>query len=182
MQQLSKEEHRKIKVSRHVFPQMKRLPIIIFLDHVNNAPNIGNIFRLADAFLLEKIILCGCVNPSLKRVKQFSRGVNRWVPCEISENPTLTISSLKAQGYSITAVELCDHSLNIISSKLKLPAVLVLGNEIAGISKEMLEICDYAVYIPMSGMGNSLNLSNVAAISAWEAVKEWQHQNLIITN
>jgi tRNA G18 (ribose-2'-O)-methylase SpoU len=172
MVQLDKTQLRSTKIPRDTFSSIKRNSIILFLDSVHNTANIGNCFRLCDAFMLEKLVVTDSEALRPKKLKQFSKATEQWVPHEAVADKSQFLKTARAEGYQIIAGELCDHSqpleqLRLTSRKL----VLVLGSEVDGISVEVLALCDQVYHIPMQGMGNSLNVSNAAAILVWQTMQ-----------
>jgi len=159
------------KVSRAEFGTILRRKICIILDGVESSSNLGNIFRLADAMLIEKIWICGKPPVLGSRFYKASRGTDRWVQWEYSDDIAKLLAGLKRAGYSIIAMELCPSAKPLSQFPLREPLALVFGSESGGVSQQALDICDAAVYLPMPGMGNSINVSNSAAIALYEATR-----------
>lgn len=160
-------ELRKRKLSRQEFTRLKRNHIRVVLDGVNRYANIGAIFRLCDAMLVERLYITGMSEPlNLKhrRLRQTGKGTMGWVPWEQHDSPVPVIEQAKVDGYQIVVCELASHS---VTPQVYTPAdkvCLVMGAETDGISKAVSDMANIAVEIPMYGMGNSLNVSTAAAI------------------
>ncbi|MBT3242261.1 MAG: TrmH family RNA methyltransferase [Bacteroidetes bacterium] len=151
------------------------LPITILCDGISLPVNIGNIFRLADAFGVERIVFAGQkIDVRNRKVKQVSRSTHLWIPYS---NITLLppeISELKNRGYFIIALEITDNSQVIqevdLSSNQK--TALIIGSEHKGISEEVLSLCDKTFHIPIFGQNTSMNVANALAVSLYEISKQ----------
>ncbi|MCP4321895.1 MAG: RNA methyltransferase, partial [Alteromonadales bacterium] len=128
--------------------------------------------RLADAFAIEKIIVCGELTISDKKLKKASRNEAKWVEVEYSDSTTGSLEILKEKGYTIFSVELCHGSVDYSEVSYPSPSVLVLGNERKGVSEAALKLSHQHIHIPMFGMGNSLNVSTAGAIVLAECVNQ----------
>ena len=170
--QLSKDEIRQSKPNREEYLSQKKLPLVLLLDNVTNSYNIGAFIRLADAFGIEKIIICGELTISDKKFKKASRNEAKWVCIEYSDSTISSIHALKEKGYTAFSVELCQQSIDYKEVSYPSPCVLVLGNERQGVSEAVLELSDQHVHIPMFGMGNSLNVSTAGAIVLAECASQ----------
>lgn len=162
--QMTKEDLRKSKPGREDYLSQPKTPLILVLDGVTNSYNIGSFIRLADAFAIEKIIICGELTISDKKFKKASRNEAKWVCIEYSDDTTKTLNVLKEQGHAIYSVELCQASVDYNEVNYVSPSVLVFGNERKGVSEAALQLSDQHIHIPMFGMGNSLNVSTAGAI------------------
>ncbi|WP_157465827.1 TrmH family RNA methyltransferase [Colwellia sp. TT2012] len=162
--QLSKDELRKNKPAREDYLNQPKLPLVVVLDNVTNSYNVGSFIRLADAFAIEKIIVCGQLTISEKKLRKASRNEAKWVCIEYSDSTTASLQTLKEQGYGIFSVELCHESVDYKAVTYPSPCVLVLGNERKGVSEAALQLSQQQIHIPMFGMGNSLNVSTAGAI------------------
>lgn len=162
--QLSKEDIRKTKPTRDEYLSKPKIPLILVLDNVTNSYNIGSFIRLADAFSIEKIIVCGELTISDKKLKKASRNEAKWVCVEYSDSTTASLQTLLDEGHTIYSVELCHESVDYNEVTYSSPCVLVLGNERKGVSEAALELSHQHIHIPMFGMGNSLNVSTAGAI------------------
>ena len=170
--QLSKEDLRKNKPTRYDYLSQPKLPLVVVLDNVTNSYNIGSFIRLADAFSIEKIIVCGELTISDKKLRKASRNEAKWVCIEYSDSTTSSLQALKDQGYGIFSVELCHQSVDYKAVTYPSPCVLVLGNERKGVSEAALQLSHQQIHIPMFGMGNSLNVSTAGAIVLAECASQ----------
>jgi len=170
--QLSKEELRESKPTRSEYLNKPKLPLVLVLDNVTNSYNIGSFIRLADAFAIEKIIICGELTISDKKLRKASRNEAKWVSLEYSDNTTLSLQTLKEKGYTIFGVELCHESVDYKDVQYPAQCALVLGNERKGVSEAALQLTDQQIHISMFGMGNSLNVSTAGAIVLAECTSQ----------
>ena len=176
---LSKPELRQSKPRRADFTVQARNPVTVVLDGVRGYYNIGAIFRLCDAFLVERLIICGEESQArprsalLRRRKlvQAATGTQRWVPWQEEPDAAAVVRAAKAAGDWIAVVELTAESVSLAAMQPRYPAVLVLGNERSGVSQEVLAFADQAIAIPMLGMANSLNVATAGAIVLHELVR-----------
>ena len=170
--QLSKDELRTQKPKRDDYLAQPKTPLIVVLDNVTNSYNIGSFIRLADAFAIEKIIVCGELTISDKKLKKASRNEAKWVCVEYSDSTTTSLEKLIENGYTVYSVELCQESVDYSEVTYPSPSVLVLGNERKGVSETALKLSHQHIHIPMFGMGNSLNVSTAGAIVLAECANQ----------
>ena len=153
------------KTDKDIPIQRHPLPIILILDRLRSAANIGNIFRLADALNIKKIYTIGyTATPPHKKIEKFSRGTEKTIPCENTHCMKKLIQKLKKQNYSICAIEVDENSIPYDKITKKQKTAFIIGNEALGISKASLNLCDQIIHLPMLGYKNSINVSN--ALSA----------------
>ena len=162
--QLTKEDLRKNKPLRDEYPSKPKIPLIVVLDNVTNSHNIGAFIRLADAFAIEKVIVCGELTISDKKLNKASRNEAKWVCVEYSDSSTSSLQTLLDDGYTVYSVELCHESVDYSDVAYPAHCVLVFGNERKGVSEAVLKLSHKHIHIPMFGMGNSLNVSTAGAI------------------
>jgi len=166
---LTHAELRLDKSDRKTFLSMPRRPITVVLDGVRRPYNIGAIFRLCDAFLVERLVICGTtIDLNNRKLVQAARGTHRWAPWIAAENAAEIVTAAKASGAWIVAAEQTDVSVTPGTVTRGNSVVLVLGSEANGVSQEVLDMADAVVAIPMLGMANSLNVSTAAAILIYE--------------
>jgi tRNA G18 (ribose-2'-O)-methylase SpoU len=172
---LTTEQIRSTKPERKWYHTLPKRQVVLILDHINNTANIGNIFRLADAFRIEKLWLYGSSFINGRKYKRYSKRIDKWVPWEQTEDKTVicnTVKHYENQGYCITAIELCDDAEPLFGCGISQPVVIIIGSELDGVSQELLEICNRVLYLPMQGMGNSINVSNCTAIALYEIINK----------
>lgn len=175
MRKLSHEEILKTKPSVEEVKNKKRNPIYVLLDNVRSLHNIGAIFRTADSILAEKIYLCGITaQPPREEIDKTALGAVEVVPWEYNDDACEVILELKEEGVQVVAVELAEGAVKYSEFDYEFPVCLVLGHEVEGISDEVMELVDGAVYIPMLGRANSLNVSTCYGIVAHEVLSKYK--------
>ena len=150
----------------------KILPVTILLEDIRSPYNVGSIFRNAESFGAEKIILTG-ITPAPEensKILRVSREVN--VDYIYHENPADAIKNYKKNGYKIYSIEKTANSINIKKGKIELPLMIIFGNEEFGVSKEILAISDAIIHIGMLGKKNSLNVSVASGIALYEIINK----------
>ncbi len=165
---------RPARPDRHIFPTLPRRPIRVVLDGVTHLPNIGTMFRLCDAFRVERLYICGfdLVTSKHKLVKA-STGTIAWVPWESGVDALTIVRRSKEAGYSIAAVELTDGSIPPHELNSNAPVCLVLGAERDGVSEAVIDLADQCIEIPTDGVGGSINITTAAAIVLYEAARRF---------
>lgn len=152
----------------------RKFPVVLLLDNITGEANIGSIFRLADAFNVEKIIFTG-TPPNLQsnRLKKTARSTHQRVLFEIKEDSLLAAENLKSQGYLLYALEITSDSFPIDDFEYQPgnPLCIILGNEISGIAEELLKITDKILHINMYGENSSMNVAQAAGIALYEITK-----------
>lgn len=154
---------------------IKRQEIYIILDDVLDTYNVGSIFRLADAVAAKKVYLCGRTEtPPNSRIKKASINTWQWIDWEYSPSTSEAIKNLKLKikNLNVVAVEQDNRSVDFASFDYKLPIALVVGNETEGISKEVLDLCDHIVELPMFGINTSLNVMVSLGIILYKVVEK----------
>lgn len=148
-----------------------KIPIIIVLDDIRSAYNVGSIFRTADAFLVESIFLCGFTPaPPHREIQKTALGANVTVAWKYFQSIVEAVKELKSAGYRIAVVEQTENSvlLNEFSAQSGEKIALVFGNEIGGVSPEVVDASDVCIEIPQYGTKHSLNISVCAGIVLWD--------------
>lgn len=151
------------------YKSTEKLPIIVVLDSVRSALNIGSVFRTADAFAIKEIILCGIsATPPSREITKTAIGATESVQWSYEKDIKDTVQKLKANGYLIVGIEQTDNSvfLQDISHEQEKIAV-IFGNEVDGINDEILDDLDLCIEIPQYGTKHSLNVSVCAGIVLW---------------
>ncbi|WP_372755118.1 TrmH family RNA methyltransferase [Mariniflexile sp.] len=155
------------------FPK-RTFPIILVCDNVTNAPNLGSLFRIADAFGIEKLFLCG-ENISIgRKLTKTSRATEKVVNFEICEDVSKVVTELKTKGHQIISLEITStsqpiHKLKFTSEK---PIVLVIGDENFGVSETILNDSDAIIHIDMYGQNSSMNVVQATNIALYEMTKQ----------
>ena len=156
------------------FKQSEKIPVIVVLENIRSAYNVGSVFRTADAFLLEAIYLCGytCVPPH-KEIKKTALGAEETVTWKHFENAGMAILELQSAGYTVFAVEQAQGStqLNGVPYKPGNKVAIILGNEVTGVEQSTILQCKGCIEIPQLGMKHSLNIATAAGVVLWELVR-----------
>lgn len=169
VQKLKLEELGRIDIE--TFKQTDKTPLVVVLDNVRSMHNVGAIFRTADAFLVEKVVLCGITpQPPHREIHKAALGATESVEWCYFNTIEEALSVLKTEGYFIVGVEQTTGSQMITEFKFdnSQKYALVLGNEVEGISDEALPLCDNFLEIPQLGTKHSLNVSVCGGIVMWE--------------
>jgi 23S rRNA (guanosine2251-2'-O)-methyltransferase len=148
-------------------------PIVIVLDNLRSRHNVGSAFRTADAFLCEKIMLCGITaQPPHREIHKTALGATDTVAWEYHENTRQAILDLRNKGYKIASIEQADQSISLekflIQPREKL--ALVFGNEVKGVQEEVVKLSDYVIEIPQFGTKHSLNVSVSIGVVIWDLI------------
>ncbi|HZY09814.1 MAG TPA: RNA methyltransferase [Bacteroidota bacterium] len=172
MRKLQYDEIAQKRLSPEQLQKETRFPVYILLDNVRSLYNVGSIFRSADGARVTKLYLCGYTpHPPRKEIEKTALGATATVPWEYVKDPHLVISQLKQRGIHICLLEQTDQSEQYFSiQKNRFPLCLVVGNELSGISKEIIAQADSAVEIPMFGMKHSLNVAVALGIVLFEFI------------
>lgn len=159
---------------RNVFPTLPRRPIRMVLDGVSYLPNIGTMFRLCDAFRVERLYVCGFdLEPHRRRLLSAAAGTVGWVPWESRPDAVSVARESREAGYTVAAIELVEASVPPESMRCDAPLCLVLGAERHGVSADVLALADQCVEIPSDGQGGSINLTTAAAIVLYAASRHY---------
>jgi tRNA G18 (ribose-2'-O)-methylase SpoU len=153
------------------FKEADKTPIIIILDDIRSLHNIGSVFRTADAFLIEKIYLCGITaTPPNKEIHKTALGATETVTWEHCANVLKVIENLKAENVTVLAIEQVESAIFLQDFKVEKDQKygLVFGNEVFGVSQEAVVLCDGCIEIPQLGTKHSLNISVSAGIVVWD--------------
>lgn len=144
------------------------LPLVGVLNNIRSLYNVGSVFRTADGAGFEKLYLCGITGiPPSPKISKTALGAEKSVPWEFAESAKACLEKLRAQGYQIVLLEQTKNSIPYDEFIPQGPLCLVAGNEIGGVSDELLEYCDKAVEIEMSGLKISLNVTVAFGIAAY---------------
>ena len=172
MRKLKNKELQRINIDE--FKSAEKTPITIVLDNVRSALNVGSVFRTSDAFLIENIILCGITStPPNKEIRKAALGASDSVNWRFEENTIDAVTKLKTDGYHIMGIEQADKSSKLNNFTLSnKPIAIIMGNEVNGVSQDVIDICDEVLEIPQFGTKHSLNISVTTGIIIWELWKK----------
>lgn len=175
---LPEEQIAVLREDRTTAAMPESMHVTLVLDRLRSAFNVGNIFRLADAARAESIVTCGyTASPPHPKLAKTARGCDQCVPSRSVDTAADAIQELKADGFTVYAVETVSRAQAVWDTVFQFPAALVFGNEALGISKEALGLCDEFVMLPCLGVKNSINVGNCAAVVLYRAFHQWiQHQ------
>lgn len=164
--------------SAEEFATMQRIPVVVILDNVRSAQNIGAFFRTGDAFAIEKVMLCGITaTPPSRDIHKSALGAELTVKWEYYPTTAECVAQLKEGGYTALAIEQVEGA--VMLDKLEVdPAkkyALVFGNEVEGVDQAVVDMCDGAIEIPQVGTKHSVNVSVAGGIVMWEFFTSLQH-------
>ena len=182
-----------IRISTDEFKQTKKIPLVVVLDNVRSMHNIGSVFRTSDAYVVEKVVLCGITaQPPHPDIHKSALGAEFSVDWEYYTDTNDAVAALKAQGYEVWAIELAENSVmlqdffnrhtdspSVFSevvkdggdSQLSTKYAVVLGNEVKGVQQSVIDQCQGCIELPQFGTKHSLNVSVTAGIVIWEFFK-----------
>ena len=170
MRKLHVAEMRRLTVNQ--FHEADKLPLVVVLDNVRSLHNVGSVFRTCDAFRVSRLILCGITSkPPASEIHKTALGAEDSVEWEYYSDTLQTVISLREQGYTLIALEQCEGSIMLDSqsslSSIPSPIALILGNEVHGVSQDVIDKCQLCLEIPQSGTKHSLNVSVAAGIAIY---------------
>jgi 23S rRNA (guanosine2251-2'-O)-methyltransferase len=169
MRKLKLDELNRVDVEG--FKAQEKLPVVILLDNVRSMHNVGSVFRTGDGFSVEKVVLCGITaQPPHREIEKTALGATQSVDWEHEENTLVAIEKYRKLGYKIVAIEQAQNSimLNTYQPKLEEKYVLIFGNEVNGVSDEVMKQIDECIEIPQFGTKHSFNIVISAGIVLWD--------------
>ncbi len=150
---------------------MVKQKIHVVLHNIRSRENVGSIFRTADAAGINKIYLCGITpTPPHEKISKTALGAENYVPWEYCKQTWRLLAKLQEEGINIVALEQTKESKDLFKFKPKFPLVLVLGNEVKGLSPQILKYCDKKISIPMYGKKESLNVAVAAGVALYSII------------
>ena len=173
MRKLKVTELKRIDVRQ--FKASDKTPLTVVLDDIRSMYNVGSVFRTADSFRLEKIMLCGITacppHPEIHKTALGAELSMEWKKCE---NTIEAVNKLHEEGYEVYALEQVEHSVPLQNFKVEhgKKYALILGNEVKGVSQEAVNICDGAIEIPQFGTKHSMNVSVSGGIAIWQIASQ----------
>ena len=165
------------RINVEEFKQAEKTPIIIVLADIRSLHNIGAVFRTSDAFLIEKIYLCGITaTPPNKEIHKTALGATETVEWEYAKNVVEVVEKLQTENIQVYSVEQVENSimLNDFSVSANVKYALVFGNEVKGVSQEVIDMSEGVIEIPQLGTKHSLNISVSAGIVIWDLFQKLQ--------
>lgn len=170
-------EHRKLKTAElgrmkaDEFVSATKTPVVIILDNVRSANNVGSVFRTSDAYRIEKIYLCGITAcPPNKDIHKTALGAEDTVAWQYAAQTEDAVAELRDAGYRIFSVEQAENSTDLRDFSLEAGQryAFVFGNEVKGVSQEVIGLSDGVIELPQYGTKHSLNISVTAGIVIWD--------------
>jgi tRNA G18 (ribose-2'-O)-methylase SpoU len=159
------------RLSKEQFKEQAKTPVVLVLDNVRSHLNVGSVFRTADAFLIEAIYLCGITGtPPHRDIHKTALGATDTVNWKHTETTLEAVEQLRTLGYKIIAIEQAINAtmLNEFTPNRNQKYAVVFGNEVDGVSQEVVSKADVVVEIPQFGMKHSLNIAVSAGIVMWD--------------
>jgi len=159
------------RISVEEFKETSKTPLIVVLDNIRSLNNVGSVFRTSDAFLIEKIYLCGITaTPPNKEIHKTALGSTESVEWEYREDTLLLIQELKKQDVFVASIEQAEGStmLDDFSPEKGKKVAIVMGNEVKGVQQEVVSASDVCIEIPQLGTKHSLNISVSCGVVLWD--------------
>jgi tRNA G18 (ribose-2'-O)-methylase SpoU len=169
MRKLKNSELDRLSVDE--FKDTKKTPLIVILDNIRSLNNIGSVFRTSDAFLIEKIYLCGITaKPPHKDIHKTALGSTETVVWEYVKDTLEVVKSLQAQNVKVISIEQAENAtmLNDFTPQPKTTYAIVFGNEVKGVQQEVVNTSDVVIEIPQYGTKHSLNISVSCGVVIWD--------------
>ncbi len=179
---MRKLTHDEISLNRSTLDNLhkvKKLPVYVLLNSIRSTYNVGSIFRTSDGAMIEKLYLCGYTpHPPKKEILKTALGSTESVNWEYVKDPKEVILKLKKEGIKICALELTDNSFPYYSVKAEdFPLCVLIGNEITGVSQDLIDLCDFSIEIPQYGIKQSLNVAVAYGVTIFELRKTFDIYN-----
>jgi 23S rRNA (guanosine2251-2'-O)-methyltransferase len=172
IKKLSLDELNRLSVDE--FKTTEKIPVVVVLDSIRSLHNVGSAFRTADAFAVEKLYLCGITgSPPNKEIHKTALGATESIAWEHVEDVVALVKKLKEQGYRLLPVEQASGSMHLNQFQIR-PGeklALIFGNEVFGVSEEVIAVADSCLEIPQFGTKHSLNVSVAMGVVLWEIVR-----------
>jgi tRNA G18 (ribose-2'-O)-methylase SpoU len=173
MRKLTHEEVGKKRISLDETKSIKRHPIYALADNIRSIYNVGSIFRTSDAALIEKLYLTGYTPyPPRPEIEKVALGATEAVPWEYIKDPIEAVKKIKSEGIKIVPLEITENSRSYTDiTAIDFPLCLILGNELTGVSNDIIALSDFSIEIPQYGFKHSINVSVAYGIAVMELVK-----------
>ena len=173
--------YEEIKSQRSTLEELKdktRFPIYVVLENIRSMYNVGAAFRTSDAARIQELILCGYTAiPPRKEIDKTALGATETVPWRHFPKAVDAVKWLKEQRSTVAALEHCQESKDLMTMDCHFPIALVVGNEVDGVSEEVVAACDFACEIPMYGMKQSLNAAVAYGIAVFQLIEKFKIRN-----
>ena len=174
MRKLTHEEVGKKRITLDETKKIKRHPVYALADNIRSIYNVGSIFRTSDAALIEKLYLTGYTPyPPRPEIEKVALGSTEAVPWEYIKNPLDAVKKIKEEGIKIVPLEITQNSRDYTEIEAsEFPLCLILGNELTGVSNDIIELSDFSIEIPQYGFKHSINVSVAYGIAVMELVRK----------
>jgi 23S rRNA (guanosine2251-2'-O)-methyltransferase len=159
------------RASLSEFKEQDKLPIVVVLDNVRSMHNVGSIFRTCDGFAVEQVCLCGITSqPPHREIEKTALGATQSINWTYYADPIQAVEQLRNEGYTIIAIEQAENSvmLNDFEAQKDKKYALIFGNEVNGVSDEVMQMIDACIEIPQFGTKHSFNIVVSAGIVLWD--------------
>jgi len=173
MRKLKNSELGRLNVEE--FKKIAKIPLIVILDNIRSLNNIGSVFRTSDAFLIEKIYLCGITaKPPHKEIHKTALGATESVEWEHVEDTLELVKKLQKNKVKILSIEQAENSIMLQDFKIETNKkyAVIFGNEVKGVQQEVVTISDHCIEIPQFGTKHSLNISVSCGVVLWDLYKK----------
>lgn len=168
MRKLKNSELNRLELAE--YKTAEKIPLIVILDNIRSLNNIGSVFRTSDAFLIEKIYLCGITAvPPNKDIHKTALGATESVDWEYVEDTLTLVEKLKSEGTIVASIEQADNATMLQNFEVlaEKTYAIVMGNEVKGVQQSVVSASDYCIEIPQFGTKHSLNISVTTGIALW---------------
>ncbi|MCR5779363.1 MAG: RNA methyltransferase [Bacteroidaceae bacterium] len=163
------------RISVQQFHEAEKLPLVVVLDGVRSLYNVGSVFRTSDAFRVSEVILCGITaTPPNSEIHKTALGAEDSVAWRYFQDTMEAVAALRAEGYTLLAVEQCDGStmLQDFHPDSSRRYAVILGNEVKGVQQTVVDACSGCLEIPQYGTKHSMNVSVTAGIVIWHFAQQ----------
>jgi len=173
MKKLTHDEISENRSTLDTIHEVKKMPVYIVLNSIRSTYNVGSIFRTSDGAMIEKLYLCGYTpHPPKKEILKTALGSTESVRWEYVKDPVEVVKRLKEDGVKICALELTDNGRQYYEVKPEdFPLCVIIGNEISGVSQDLIDMCDFSIEIPQYGIKQSLNVAVAYGVAVFELRK-----------
>ncbi len=164
------------RLSAEEFQQVEKFPYVLILDDIRSMNNVGSVFRTADAFKVDKVFLGGITaTPPHREIQKTALGADETVTWEHVEDVLTLVKTLQAEGYTVAAVEQVENSVSLLGFEPELDKkyAFVFGNEVFGVSQQVVEQADFCLEVPQFGTKHSLNISVTTGVICWDFVSKY---------
>jgi len=157
------------------YQSIPRLPVAVLLDNVRSLYNVGAFFRTGDATAIERLYLGGITGrPPQRAISKTALGAEETVDWEHTGDPVALLENLRGRGYEIAAVETTIHAVDLFDWAPRFPVCVAFGHEVDGLQREISDLCDTHVRIPMLGTKHSLNVATAGGVVLYELLRKYR--------